>query len=442
MIKYSVCTINTEQIYNFLVDNDNAFNPAFSTNVDLKKYSEKLYNNAKIYEAWDEDSLVGLLTVYINTLEKKAFIPYICVKRSGLGTSLFSFFLSDLCNCNCVELEVRKNNLKAIDFYKKMGFVMVSENNEKKRLRKIVDEQEVLVSVSCVTYNHSKYIRQCIDGFLMQKTNFAFEILIHDDASNDDTADIIREYEFKYPDKIKPIYQTENQYSKGISPTFKFNFPRAKGKYIALCEGDDYWTDPYKLQKQVDFLEANPEYGMVYTAADKFIQNKNKKEGVLKGEENVTFDTLLKNNPIPTLTVLLRANAYKGYNELISKKQFKMGDYPLWFYISMKYKIHYIDDVTAVYRVMDNSASHSDNFAKKCAFVSSAYDIRLFFAEYCNRDVTNIGIRHKQDLFTLAYLNNEYKYAIEQFKKINYKFYRLKDLLRYIICLMKNIANK
>jgi hypothetical protein len=86
--------------------------------------------------------------------------------------------------------------------------------------------------------------------------------------------------------------------------------------------------------------------------------------------------------------------------------------------------------------------SHSDNFAKKCAFVSSAYDVRLFFAEYCNRDVVSIANRCQQDLFTLAYINKEYEYAIEQFRKINYKFYRLKDLLRYIICLMKNIANK
>jgi glycosyltransferase involved in cell wall biosynthesis len=97
---------------------------------------------------------------------------------------------------------------------------------------------------------------------MMQKTNFLFEVLVHDDASTDGTVDIIREYETKYPDIIKPIYQTENQYSKGISISPTYQFPRAKGKYIALCEGDDYWTDPLKLQKQVDFLEANPTYSL------------------------------------------------------------------------------------------------------------------------------------------------------------------------------------
>ena len=118
---------------------------------------------------------------------------------------------------------------------------------------------EPLVSVNVITYNHGKYIRQCLDGILMQKVNFPYEVLVHDDASPDDTADIIREYEARFPTVIKPIYQTENQYSQGKS-VGKFNIDRAKGKYIAQCEGDDYWTDPEKLQMQVDFLEGHEEY--------------------------------------------------------------------------------------------------------------------------------------------------------------------------------------
>lgn len=111
----------------------------------------------------------------------------------------------------------------------------------------------------------------------MQKTTFPFEILIHDDASPDGTADIIREYEKKYPLLIKPIYQTENQYSQGkTSVSATWNFPSAKGKYIALCEGDDYWIDENKLQMQADFLEKNPEYGMCYTDYNVYYQNKKK----------------------------------------------------------------------------------------------------------------------------------------------------------------------
>lgn len=120
-----------------------------------------------------------------------------------------------------------------------------------------------LVSISCITYNHINYIREAIEGFLIQQTSFQIEILIHDDASTDGTADIIREYEQEYPELIFPIYQTENQYSKGGMPD-KINRERARGKYLAYCEGDDYWTDPLKLQKQVDFLEAHPEYSLSY----------------------------------------------------------------------------------------------------------------------------------------------------------------------------------
>ena len=110
----------------------------------------------------------------------------------------------------------------------------------------------VMVSICVVTYQHAKYIRQALDSFLAQKCDFDFEILIHDDASTDGAADIIAEYEQRYPDKIRAILQKENQYSQGITNiSGAFNFPRARGKYIALCDGDDYWCDENKLAIQV-----------------------------------------------------------------------------------------------------------------------------------------------------------------------------------------------
>ena len=126
------------------------------------------------------------------------------------------------------------------------------------------DVSQPLLSISCITYNHENYIEDALKGFLMQKTDFPFEILIHDDASLDTTADIIREYEARYPNLVKPIYQTENQFSKKDSIAGQRQRGRAKGKYIALCEGDDYWTDTKKLQQQVDFLETNPDYVICY----------------------------------------------------------------------------------------------------------------------------------------------------------------------------------
>lgn len=136
-----------------------------------------------------------------------------------------------------------------------------------------------VVSISCVTYNHEKFISDAIDGFLMQKTTFPVEILIHDDASTDHTASIIQTYEEKYPQLIKVIYQTENQYQlKGPAILTQIQHSRAKGKYYAPCNGDDYWTDPLKLQKQVEFLEKNSKIGIVHTKyiIENVAQNKTK----------------------------------------------------------------------------------------------------------------------------------------------------------------------
>lgn len=123
-----------------------------------------------------------------------------------------------------------------------------------------------LVSICCITYNHEKYIRDAIEGFLIQKTSFPIEIIIHDDASTDNTPNIIKEYTNNYPNLFVTVLQTENQWSKGGGSILaRFVFPLARGKYISLCEGDDYWTDPMKLQKQVVFLEHNKDHGLVYT---------------------------------------------------------------------------------------------------------------------------------------------------------------------------------
>ena len=122
----------------------------------------------------------------------------------------------------------------------------------------------ISISISVLAYNHKNFIRQMLEGIIMQKTNFKFEILIHDDASTDGTADIIREYQVKFPQIIKPILQQKNQFSQGVDPHIYFNWPRAQGQYLCLCEGDDYWTDPFKLQKQKDFLDAHPECSLVF----------------------------------------------------------------------------------------------------------------------------------------------------------------------------------
>ncbi|PLX87864.1 MAG: glycosyl transferase family 2 [Desulfuromonas sp.] len=125
-----------------------------------------------------------------------------------------------------------------------------------------VDKENVVVSVSCVSFNHEKYIKDALDGVLAQKTNFAFELLIHDDASTDSTQKIINEYSLKYANIVKPLLQKENIFSKGRRPSLE-NFKRANGKYISLCDCDDYWINENKLQKQVDFLDQNEDFVIV-----------------------------------------------------------------------------------------------------------------------------------------------------------------------------------
>ncbi|WP_411687845.1 glycosyltransferase [Acinetobacter indicus] len=132
-----------------------------------------------------------------------------------------------------------------------------------------------VVSICCITYNHEKFIEETLHGFLIQETDFPIEIIIHDDASTDKTASIIREYEIKYPKIIKPIYQTENQYSKGNRAAM-IVYPLCRGKYIAVCEGDDYWCDPNKLSIQANYLDKNQH--VVISSHDAFIVNEDGKK--------------------------------------------------------------------------------------------------------------------------------------------------------------------
>lgn len=124
-----------------------------------------------------------------------------------------------------------------------------------------------VVSVVCITYNHEQYIREAIESFLMQETSFPFEIIIHDDASTDNTPDIIKEYHSRYPDIIRPIFQKENQFSQGgFKPSF-YAVAHSDSKYIALCEGDDYWVSKNKLQIQIEAMEIHPELDFSFHSA-------------------------------------------------------------------------------------------------------------------------------------------------------------------------------
>lgn len=208
-----------------------------------------------------------------------------------------------------------------------------------------MDASKPLLSISCITYNHALYIRNALDGFLMQKTSFAFEILIHDDASTDGTTEIIKEYEKEYPKIIKPIFEIENQWIKGRRGSEVFNYPRAQGKYIALCEGDDYWTDPYKLQKQVDFLEQNPQFCFCchrYKVYNSLKMNFDEKLHPLKYYSNeyfdnsvvINFDSYHNNWLTQPLTTVFLKDAWEKYSYVY--KNFSLSRDVHLFYFLLK----------------------------------------------------------------------------------------------------------
>jgi len=249
------------------------------------------------------------------------------------------------------------------------------------------NRDELMVTIRCITYNHEPYIRQCLEGFVMQKTNFRFEAIVHDDASTDGTAKIIREYAEKYPDIIKPIFEEENQYSKHDGSIARIMYENTHGKYVAICEGDDYWIDPLKLQKQVDFLESHTQYGMVITNIDQFVQNENKI--VRRYFDNKEIESLLSSiNSYIVKTVwaapctwVFRKELYFDYFDEIGEGHFIFGDCPLLLFLLYKSKVLYLDEVTAVYRILENSASHTNNMFQNYKIAKNVLDIRLFFVE-------------------------------------------------------------
>lgn len=215
------------------------------------------------------------------------------------------------------------------------------------------DAPKILVSVCTLTYNHEQYVRECLNGILKQRRNFAIEVLIHDDASPDHTAGIIREYESKYPEFVFPIYQKENKCSKGISVSTVYNFSRVQGKYIALCEGDDYWTDENKLQKQVDFLEAHPDFSAVVHQCARL--NQNTGEITYRPVEKVelTINDMLRETPAQTATFMFRKSILDG----IEIPNVFSEDKAYLILMALKGRVAFLPDCMSVYRKNDGGVS-------------------------------------------------------------------------------------
>lgn len=219
-----------------------------------------------------------------------------------------------------------------------------------------------LVSVYCLAYNHEKYIQNALEGFVSQKTNFPYEVFVHDDASKDQTPNIILEYAKKYPHIIKPIIQKENQYSKKIPIIKTYIAPLMKGKYIAICEGDDYWCDENKLQRQVDWLETNPDYS--------FCVHNTKLIDIQSGDERY-FNNNIEDKDITVEEVLQGGGAHFHTSSFMYRaeylnmpEEFKIhaiGDYPRSIYLALCGKVRYLHNIMSVYR-MNVEGSYTRRF--------------------------------------------------------------------------------
>lgn len=220
------------------------------------------------------------------------------------------------------------------------------------------NDNRVIVAIYSIVYNHADFIRDCLEGFVMQKTNFRFVAIVHDDASTDQTAEIIREYAERYPELIQPIFEKENQYSKcdgSLARIMNKAMVESGADYIAMCEGDDYWTDPYKLQKQVDFMEENKQYSACFHNARVLDENNHislfnsLEESYIQPSESI----IKRHWFIPTASLMYR-NFVAEYPDVMKNE---IRDYAIELYYASRGPFYYMDDVMSVYRLHQDSAS-------------------------------------------------------------------------------------
>lgn len=281
------------------------------------------------------------------------------------------------------------------------------------------------MSVYCKAYNHEKYIRSCLEGFVNQKTNFKFEVIIHDDASTDKTPEIIKEYQEKYPEIIRPIFQKENQYSKRVPVLSLYMLPMMRGKYIACCEGDDFWTSENKLQMQVDFLESNSEYSAcVHNTEVLNISNGRKFKYYNDKDRNVTMSDVIKGSHYcyHTSSLMYRIQYAKERPEFL-RIQKGVGDYPLGIYLAMMGKIKFFGQVMSVYRYgTEGSWTHRmGNDSKK---IILSYKDKIKMLEAANE----YSSRKYEDLFQAKIMQTRCDILIQEekykeLKKAPYKEY-------------------
>lgn len=253
--------------------------------------------------------------------------------------------------------------------------------------------KEIKVSIVCIAYNHADYIRDALEGFLNQRVDFAYEIVVHDDASTDETATIIRKYEKKYPGLIRGIYQKENQYLKCDNIFHRYIIPVCRGKYVALCEGDDCWVDHNKLQIQITYMEKHPECfltahsAVIYDATEKSI----KQQLPFLEEKNLTAEEIIMkyHGNLPTASMIFRKEICNA-DDFFWKSG--VGDTPMQMYALAKGEIHYFDRVMSLYRFNHNGSWDYEYLRNRKKRIVHAIRMTHFFSQY---DIYTKGKYHE-----------------------------------------------
>ena len=298
-----------------------------------------------------------------------------------------------------------------------------------------------MVSVFCTTYNQEKYIGQCLDSMVNQKTSFPYEIIVRDDASTDGTSQIVREYHKKYPDKVIPFIQPENLFQRGLEHiSFEKMFKMSRGRYIAICDGDDFWTDENKLQKQVDFMESHPDYSMCGHAAyfaredgrlhdDKFFR-------LSSGSGDLSIEEIISKWSMATCSLLYRKSCR---TDIIFPFRGKCvnDDYATMVYFALKGRVYYSDELMGAYRLSCNGSVSQRLLNDRDYLVKYSTE----FVEMLDRinqftDGQYANLIEKQKRITMfdMYLNLGDRKNLKQYKDV-YKTACKSTKIRYLMCM-------
>lgn len=299
---------------------------------------------------------------------------------------------------------------------------------------------EPLITVWSLVYNHCNYLVDLFEGFLSQETTFPFQVFIHDDCSTDGGQEIIRRYEKLYPHIIHAIYEEENQYSKKNGAIRKLRNSLVNTKYTALCEGDDYWIDSHKLEKQVMFMEEHPD--CVLTLHNGFMLNVSngskqainpfKKSGFLDSEQLL----LEKGNLPPTASMIYNSEIVRNMPQDVFSAP--VGDRPLRMYLITRGSVYYFDDLMCIYRTGQSGNSFDSQVRANSKYAKEIYDkmVALYhrYDEYTNcqysKEVKLMISREKFDYDRR--IGKKMSRFVNQYYYYKYPFtYRLKEFIKF-----------